>query len=106
MNWDKPIENLPDLRISGCLRNENFPSKGGLKYLGMKGILNEVGWWKRLSGWYSLDLGQNRAEKILFLHFKNIGRIWDKSGTLIRLVAKDPRTFEINKSWGIREWGL
>jgi hypothetical protein len=84
MNWGKPIINLPDLRISGCLRNENFPSKGGLKYLGAKEILNEVGWWRRLSGWDSLDLGQNRAGKILFLHFKNIGRFWDKSEALIR----------------------
>ena len=84
MNWGDPIKNPSELRISGCLRNEIFPSKGGLKFLGENGILNEVEWWKRLGGWNSLDLGRNRAEKILFLHFKNIGRFWDKSEALIR----------------------
>jgi hypothetical protein len=66
------------------LGNENFPNKRGLKFLGAKGILNEVGWWEMENGWYSLDLGRIRAGKILLLHFKNIERFWDKSEALIR----------------------
>ena len=54
-------------------------------------------------GEISLDFGLNRAEKILFLHFKNPGRFWFKSETLIRRVGEDPLTFEIYKSWGIRK---
>jgi hypothetical protein len=85
VSWCDPTELLSDLRISGCLGNENFPNKRGLKFLGLKGSMNEVGWWKGMKGgWYSLDLGRNRAGKIWFLHFKNVERFWDKSEALIR----------------------